>query len=151
MKIVKENINFERGVDPKSYLKIGLKSQIENWLNQMNIKNYKILEDFTIDVLEPISLIGMNIKEFPSFIQFNKAYNSFDIDDCGLISLRGCPKTITGYFSCQGNKLMSLKYSPLFVGDSYYCTMNPGNFTEEDVRKVCKVHKNIQADDTPEK
>lgn len=46
---------------------------------------------------------------------------------------------VAGNFDCEGNHLMSLKGAPASVGGSFFCGDNPGKFTEEDVRDVCKV------------
>ena len=41
MGIVRENINFERGINPKSSMGIGLRSKIEEWLEKYFIKKIK--------------------------------------------------------------------------------------------------------------
>ena len=60
-----------------------------------------------------------------------------------LTSLKGAPKEIRGYFSCGYNKLTSLKEAPEKVGSDFYCSKNTTNFTEKDVREVCKVRDRI--------
>jgi len=85
---------------------------------------------------------------------------NFDCFDNKLTSLKGSPKTVGGHFTCSYNKLTSLKGAPTKVGGDFICwdnkltsldgapksvkgdfdcSRNPGKFTEEDVRKVCKV------------
>lgn len=159
MKLVKENINFERGLDPKEALGIGSKKAIIDWLNSfpyfVSRHNYTINNDLSIDVKSefPIELQGcidlFPNGEFPHYINFNHT-GDFDVDNCGLKSLRGCPKKIDGYFSCQMNELTSLEDGPKEVRGSYYCNSNPGGFTEQDVRNICYVTREIQGDDAPD-
>jgi hypothetical protein len=59
-----------------------------------------------------------------------------------LTSLKGAPEKINGRFNCSYNNLTSLKDGPK-EAKMYYCTDNPGKFTEEDVKKVCKVSGSI--------
>ncbi len=56
MKIVRENINFERGLDPKKSMGLGLKAQIEKYMNEKYGLDYgsigfleNILEDSDLD------------------------------------------------------------------------------------------------------
>ena len=44
-----------------------------------------------------------------------------------------------GDFYCSHNNLSSLEGAPQEVKGSFYCYDNSKKFTEEDVRKVCKV------------
>jgi hypothetical protein len=50
---------------------------------------------------------------------------------------------VKGYFSCSNNQLTSLEGSPKEVGGDFFCKNNKIKFTEEDVRKVCKVKGRI--------
>ena len=65
--------------------------------------------------------------------------NDIYVNGEGITSLEGAPKTINGDFDCFNNKLTSLKGAPTKVNGHFYCRNNPGKFTEEDVKKVCKV------------
>jgi hypothetical protein len=44
-----------------------------------------------------------------------------------------------GNFDCYDNELTSLKGAPRSVGGNFYCNDNKKQFTEEEVRAVCKV------------
>ena len=64
---------------------------------------------------------------------------------CGsnkLTSLEGAPRTIPGYFACNDNLLTSLEGAP---NDAYefWCSENPGKFTEKQVRAVCNVWSTV--------
>ena len=159
--IVRENINFERGLDPKEAMGIGKVKLINDWMGQVitidhskaapiGIKNYKINKDFSIDT--DLDVIALERKDlfpggrFPEYIRFNSS-GSFDIDDCGIVSLEGCPKEVKGYFSCQMNKITDLKGFPKEVRECVYCFGNKAEFTEAEIRKVCFA-PNIQVDDS---
>ena len=85
--IVRENINFERGLDPKEAIGIGKAKLIQDWLDEVHIgvRNYKLNSDFTIDT--DLDVIAVERPElfpngrFPDYIKFNSS-GSFDIDDC---------------------------------------------------------------------
>lgn len=159
MNLVRENINFERGLDPKSALGIGSRRAIVDWFDSfpfyVSRQNYKINEDLSVDINHdfPLSLQGdkelFPNGELPPYINF-RTTGDLDVDDCRLKSLRGFPKQTDGYFSCQMNQLTSLKDGPKEVFGSYYCNGNPGKFSEKDVRNICYVSENVQADDTPD-
>jgi hypothetical protein len=59
----------------------------------------------------------------------------FNVDYCGLISLRGCPGIVDGYFSCESNELTSLDGMPYDVKGDIFVRDNPGKFTKEDVEE----------------
>jgi len=56
-----------------------------------------------------------------------------------LTSLQGAPESVGGNFSCFNNNLTSLQGAPKEVGRSFACSYNKKQFTEEEVRAVCKV------------
>ena len=114
-------MGFERSDDIKVSLQLGKRHMIIKWLDTMDVKNYTINPDWTIDVKGNVDLDYKNLTEFPDYIKFNH---------------------VSGYFSCSNNQLTSLKGGPTSVGDSFWCKNNPGKFTKEDVLKVCKVKPN---------
>ena len=59
-----------------------------------------------------------------------------------LISLEGSPSKINEYFDCSDNKLKSLEGAPKEAG-YFSCSENSAEFTEDDVKKVCKVKYKI--------
>ena len=66
----------------------------------------------------------------------------FNCLDNQLTSLKGAPKKV-GYFDCSYNKLTSLEGVPREVGGFFRYVSDNVQFTEEDVRKVCKVKGEI--------
>lgn len=119
------------------------KQKIINWLNKHGITNYTINDDCTIDVDRDVNLTYKSLKKFPSFIQFGIVKGNFHCSYNELISLKGSPREVGGCFYCAHNKLKSLKGAPETVGGVFVCTVNATRFTEDDVKKVCKVEKNI--------
>jgi hypothetical protein len=107
--IVNENNFFKN-------LGIGMRSQIEKWLDEHEIKNYTINKDLTIDLTNCTFLYLQDDEKYlPDYIQFNNCYDSFSISGKNLKSLRGCPKVISfpGGFSCNGcESLTSLEGCP---------------------------------------
>src|SRR5574344_2675722 len=74
-----------------------LKSEIENWCEEMELKNYTINSQGEIDVDGDVDLRRHTFKELPH--KFGK---------------------VTGYFTLMGNKnLISLKNCPNEVGNSF--------------------------------
>jgi hypothetical protein len=161
--IAKESLNeFERGNDSLKNLGIGKKALIENWLNEYNINEYVINDDFTIDVLPlkfnhigrsecNVTLANRNLTQLPEFIQFNDVYGFFNISSNPLTTLRGCPKRVlhspetdySGNFRCDNCQLKTLEYIPTLVMGNVNCQNNPGRFAEEDVIHFCNVQKDI--------
>jgi len=64
-------------------------------------------------------------------------------DNKHLTSLKYGPVKVGGRYNCSGCDLTSLEGAPEEVGGDFHCGKNPGNFTEEDVRSVCKVHGKV--------
>lgn len=102
---------------------------IEEWLDEMGIKNYDIDEN-TLDInvdgdvfLE--TYIGGT--ELPEFINFGVVKGNFTIqggDGCIITSLRGCPKEVGKNFVCGGVKsdLLSLRGCPSQIGGYFLCS-----------------------------
>ena len=67
----------------------------------------------------------------------------FDCSSNKLTSLEGAPREVGESFHCNNNKLNSLKGAPREVGGGFFCKNNTTKFTEDDVRKVCKVKYGI--------
>jgi hypothetical protein len=128
MKLVKEHINekFEDHSDPISDMDIGINTLIKKWLDKYDIKKYTINSDITIDVNGNVDLEGMDINNFPDYINFNIIHNGyFDIRKNKFTILRGCPKSVeNGFFSCAFNLLKSLKYAPKYIAGDFDCENN---------------------------
>ena len=138
-RFVKESVNFERKKDPLSSLGVGKIHLIKSWLDEMGVENYTINDDLTIDVKGDVFLDRINLKEFPSYIKFNRITDNFYCHHNQLTSLVGCPSQVAGGFYCYYNRLTSLDGCPNQVGVSFYCSDNKVKFAKEDVLKLCKV------------
>ena len=122
MKLVRENLSFERTDNPLRNMGIGRRAQIEKWLEEMEVENYTINDDLTIDVNGRVDLRYRNLSSFSSFIKF---------------------RNVEGYFYCSSNQLTSLEGCPQSVGGGFYCSGNKKKFTIEEVRKLCNVKREI--------
>lgn len=138
MSIVREHINFERGQDPKEAMGIGLKIIIKNWLDDYNIRNYQILDDYTINTYDEVILNCAGLMELPDFIKFNEAYKDFHINWNNLKDLKKCPKIVRGNFFVNGNPLISLEGIPKRI-EGIISIAKVCGFTEEDIKKVCDI------------
>jgi hypothetical protein len=96
------------------------KLEIINWLEKMNIKNYTINQDLTVDVDGNVDLIKQKLKTIP--VQFGEINGNFYCWYNDLTSLEGCPHTVKGSFFCNFNKLDNLKGGPKYVLDEYNCS-----------------------------
>ena len=159
MKTLKESILSRSNHGAKGF-EAQRREMIESWLKEYNIKGYTINDDYTIDVNGNVFLGREDFKEFPEYIQFGMIRGGFYCSLNHLSSLRGCPRIVEGDFNCTYNELTSLEDAPIIVrGDfvcnhnrlttlkgapksvegSFECYHNHTQFTEDDVRKVCKV------------
>jgi len=142
MKLVREHItHFEKRANPYDRIGVGKSTRIRNWLEEMNMQNYTLNDDLTIDI--DILFLRRDITELPDFINFNNA-NSVYIRYQNFESLRGMPKKVIKDFDCSGNKLRSLEGAPRWVGGDFRCYENPGRFKKEDVKAVCDVKGKIE-------
>lgn len=164
MKNIKEYLN--EGLI-KRQAGMDMRTKIEAWLKEYNIRNYTINDDLTIDVKGHVVLEGYTEKHLPDYIQFGKVVGFFTINESpnletlkgcpkevgidfycynckNLESLKGSPKIVGGNFSCRKcSKLESLENCPKEVGRDFVCSNCGKQFTEDDVKKVCKVKKRI--------
>jgi hypothetical protein len=137
--IVRESISFERHKDAKQTLNIGMRTKIQEWLEEYfhNISNatkstkYTINDDLTIDLDGFFATHWMG--NFPEWIQFGKT-GSFQLQGDGMrkgdngknlmTSLRGCPRIIYGDFNCSRQNLTNLVGGPEEVYGNYSCSLN---------------------------
>jgi len=150
---IKESINFERGIDPKNSMGLGKMKKIQEFMNEVGvgIRNYKVNPDYSIFTDMDIILterrdLFLNGR-FPEYIRFHTS-GSFDIDDCGLLSLEGCPRYVQGYFSCQQNEITSLAGFPEKIDKSCYVMSNGRDFIADEILKICEVGEQVEADDS---
>jgi hypothetical protein len=149
MKIVRESLfEFQRGQDPLKTLELGGKLQkIKDWLSPFLFSSqYKINPDYTIDIIRgDFIALSYEIRDgIPEYVKFNKCSGSFIIDNKSLPDMLGCPEIIEGDFIVPNNKITDLKGSPKQVNGDYIIKGNPGNFKEEDIKKICDVQGKIR-------
>ena len=125
-----KGMDFERTGVPYSDLNMGRKIAIQKWLNSMNIdsEDYTINDDFTIDSFSDINLINKEIEELPSYINFREIHGSFYAGGNPWKSLRGFPSIIQEDLQINSPSV-----------EKYYLN----KFTEEEIRKIIKVHGDI--------
>lgn len=95
---------------------------IEKWLKKMNIKNYFIYKNLTVDVLSDVLLSNKELSFLP--FQFLSIQGDFDVSYNQLTSLKGSPKNIKYEFNCSHNLLTSLEKGPKVAKSAYDCSNN---------------------------
>jgi hypothetical protein len=134
-------------------MNIGNIPLIQKWMNDAldGVNNFKINTDFSIDLF--LSLIIQERSDLfpngklPEYIRF-KSSKSFDVDDCGIVSLEGFPLLVAGYFSCQMNKITSLEGFPIKIDGNAYVMNNSKKFTMQEIKQKCNVFGDVEADDS---
>ena len=119
------------------------KADIEAWCDEMGIENYTINSQGEIDVDGGVLLMKKHIKSFKELpYKFGRVKGSFSISaNEELISLKNCPDEVGGYFSCYYcSKLFSLEGCPKKVVKFFNCGNCGREFTEKEVKSLCKVH-----------
>jgi hypothetical protein len=96
------------------------RTDIEKWLDEMNIQNYIINQDLTVNVTGHVNLQNKDLDCIP--IQFNKVSGGFCCRNNLLTSLKGTPRIIDGSFECEYNLLTDYQYVPMHVGHSFVCS-----------------------------
>ena len=96
--------------------------RIKRFLDNHNIKNYSINDNFVVDVDGDVYIDHTNLTKLP--VQFGTVMGSFNISHNHLDTLSGCPHTVMRDFNCYHNKLTSLICSPTNVGGGYDCSQN---------------------------
>ena len=90
-----------------------------------------------------VDLSDLYLKSLPDFLSDILVKGYFSCHHNRLTSLRGSPAEVGGDFYCSTNQLTSLEGCPKEVLGDFDCSNNKVKFTEEDVRKVCKVNGKI--------
>lgn len=98
------------------------KEDIIAWLSSVEIEDYKINEDLTVDVNRSVFLNRKNLTEIP--IQFGIVHGYFSISENKLLSLLGCPRKVFGAFCAESNELISLNGGPTYVEGDYIVDNN---------------------------
>jgi len=107
---------FTEEGDPIADMNIGAKFLITKWLKSVEVENYTINEDGTIDikgnfVIEEKPKCFIN-RKFPDYIQFNYVSGHVTFRHNNVISLKGFPQFIGGYLTLEDNELDSLEGGP---------------------------------------
>lgn len=97
------------------------KKEIENWLDNMKVKNYTINDDLTVDVKGTVDLENKGLIYLP--LQFGTVRGNFLIGSNYLTSLLGSPFEVYGDVEIQHNKITSLEHISLATG-SYFLSHN---------------------------
>jgi hypothetical protein len=97
---------------------------IEDWCNDLNIFNYEINDDTSVDVNNNVSIDSDMIKitKFP--LKFNNIYGYFSCCHNKLKTLKGSPIKVGSYFQCFWNNITSIIDGPKEVGWDYSCGSN---------------------------
>ena len=98
------------------------KDQVKTILDNLEIKNYTINEDLTVDVTGNIKIDYRVLKVIP--VQFGVVTGDFSCNDNKLTTLQGGPTKVGGNFSCNGNQLTTLQGGPTEVGGNFDCSNN---------------------------
>lgn len=122
------------------------KEKIRVFLKKHNIRKYRfrttddLIPTVITDIKGSVQITKEDLdKDGHIPFKFGKVSGSFDCNDCELTSLVNVPDEVGDVFSCSGNKLESLNGCPDKVGMSFECAANTVEFTEEDIKKCCKV------------
>jgi len=86
----------------------------------MQIKNYKINSDLSVDVKGEVDISGKNLKEIP--VRFNKVSRSFDCSNNLLTTLEGCPLKVGEDFNCEKNNLKNLIGGHKDIDGNYFAS-----------------------------
>jgi hypothetical protein len=103
--------------------KLKTKAQIIAWLRKMDVQDYTINSDLTVDVIGSVFLDRKNLTHLP--IQFSTIGGNFYCQFNQLSSLEGSPHTVYGMFNCSNNLLKTLEFSPNKVNGDFRCSDNP--------------------------
>ncbi len=86
------------------------KEKIENTCKELQIRNYTINNDGSLNVRGNVNLTRRRLKSLP--LKFKQVAGYFQINRNRLTSLKGCPEVVGGIFDCSDNRLKTLKYCP---------------------------------------
>jgi hypothetical protein len=98
------------------------KIHIKLLCKKYGIKNYIINANGTIDVDGNVSLSDRHLKKLP--LKFREVTGYFSCEHNKLTTLEGAPESVDGYFNCSDNQLTTLEYAPKFIGSHFDCSHN---------------------------
>jgi hypothetical protein len=136
-------MTFKKSDNSLVSLGVGQRALITKWLDEMSVTNYTIGDDLTIDIKGNVDLSYKNLEKFPSYVHFGRVGGNFYCSYNQLVSLEGSPREVGGSFYCSSNQLVSLEGCPREVGGDFSCIDNKKKFSREEVKRVCKVKRQI--------
>jgi hypothetical protein len=98
------------------------KKNIESKLKELEVEDYIINDDGTVDVNSSVDISFMNLNQIP--VQFGRVRGDFNCSNNQLHSLQGSPQSVGFSFFCHKNRLTSLKGASQWVGKSFICSHN---------------------------
>lgn len=106
-------------------------SEIKKWMDANTLLTpegagpYKILGNKHIDVSGNIIIaLDTRIVELP--VKFDNVAGDFDMSNCKVTSLKGCPDHVGGIFNCSENNITTLSLCPSYIGKNliaYSCQL----------------------------
>ena len=96
------------------------RAPIKQILDNLNIKNYTLQPDGTVDVNGNVDLRNFNVTIFP--VKFGKVSGDFFCSYTKITSLAGAPTSVGGSFDCSYTNITSLVGAPRAVGGNFYCS-----------------------------
>lgn len=104
---------YEEYTTPKSSQFFKTYEEVEQWLNDMGIKDYDIDDDLDVDVDGDVYLFEKGLEYLP--VQFSKVEAHFNIARNQLTTLKGCPYYVQGDFEAGLNQFKNLKHFPKMI------------------------------------
>jgi len=140
------HVKFERNVDKLASIGAGKIILIKKWLEKQKINRYTINDDLSIDVENGIEILysdsNSSNNQLPTYIQFRNVFGNCNFTSFRLVSLKGSPKYVDGFFSCSVNLLKSLDYAPENIEGDFYCYDN--DFSEVEIDKYLNSGKTCE-------
>ena len=99
-----------------------IKEGIEAILRELDIQDYVIQDDGTVDVPGTVDISFMDLEKIPLF--FGHVRGDFNCSNNKLTSLAGAPHSVGISFFCHNNLLTSLEHAPHQIGKSFICKGN---------------------------
>lgn len=90
------------------------KESIINWLKDMNVTDYYINDNLTINVDGNVNISNKGLLYIP--VQFKEVYGTFNCSNNNLTNLKGTPSDYCYLLNANNNKITTLEYAPLVIG-----------------------------------
>jgi hypothetical protein len=99
-----------------------IRAGIEAILKELDIQDFTIQEDGTVDVASSVDISFLNLDKIP--LSFGRIRGDFNCSNNKLTSLVGAPHSVGISFFCHNNLLTTLEHAPPQVGKSFICKGN---------------------------